>query len=255
MKRKLKRGILARALSRTPAGPLYSPEDPPGGGGGGPAPVADPPKTFTQADLDRITGQRIADERKKFADYETLKERAKKAEEHEAELTRLREEAETKGKSADEQARIAAERAARKIDAERAESATKLAAAEQAKEVAEKKLRTKVIEGALGEALDGAKVLSSARAKAIKALHDDSKVELDDDGGIASITYGGVAYKTTAEAATAFLKDNDFFKAGGVPPGGNTPRPGGNGAGPNANLYDLSEDQLLALDAQRAPRR
>lgn len=64
-------------------------------------------KTFTQADLDRIVGDRLAREKAKFADYETLKERAQKADELERaqlseteRLQRERDEATTAGEAA-----------------------------------------------------------------------------------------------------------------------------------------------------------
>ena len=48
------------------------------------APPADSSKTFTQADVDRIVGQRLARDREQYADYDQLKEAA-------AELAKIRE--------------------------------------------------------------------------------------------------------------------------------------------------------------------
>jgi hypothetical protein len=240
--------FLARALSRAPQGPLFSPEDPPGGGGGG-APTPEPAKTFTQADIDKVLGQRLAEERKKFADYDDVKARAKAQEEANAELAKRLEELELKGKSAEEREKIAAEKAAKRLEAERNEITAKMTAAEQRAEAAEKKYRTKIVDDALGGGLDKAKVLSSARASAVKLFRDEAKIELDDDGKVVSIEYGGMSHKSVDDAAAAFLKDNDYLAAGDVPRGGGTKSPNGGGS---ALPVDASAiDQIAAGLAAR----
>lgn len=210
-----------------------------------------PEKTFTQADLDRIVGQRVGEATKKFADFDTFKAQAAKVSEIEAELTKLREEKEMAGKSAEEQQRIAAERAAKALDRERSDWNTKLTAAEQGRAEYEKKYRDVVISHGLGSLLDGAKVLSSARDFAIKAFRDSSTVELDDSGKVVSITYNGVAYTKTSEAAAAFLKDNEFLASAGTAVGGGTKPPNGGGAAGAQNLFDRSPEELLRLSAQQ----
>lgn len=40
--------------------------------------MQNPEKTFTQAELDKIVGERLAREREKYADYEAIKEKASK---------------------------------------------------------------------------------------------------------------------------------------------------------------------------------
>lgn len=61
-------------------------------------PAAEPEKTFTQAEVDRIIGERVAREREKYSDYGTLKEKAAKfdeaAEANKTELQRATERAE-----------------------------------------------------------------------------------------------------------------------------------------------------------------
>lgn len=62
---------------------------------GGTPPAATPPappsdSTFTQADVERIVNERLARERKKYADYGDLKERASKAQTVEEQLEGLR---------------------------------------------------------------------------------------------------------------------------------------------------------------------
>jgi hypothetical protein len=221
----------------------FAPEDNNGGGGGGGV-GNDPPKTFTQEQLDAIVGKRIGEATKKYGDYEEAKAKAAKLAEIETELQKLRDEKEIAGKSAEEKATIAARKASEQMERERTELTTQRDTEKSLRETSEKKYRDLVVSNGLGSALDGAKVLGSARDKAIKAMRDDSKVELDEDGKITAVTYGGVAYKTAAEAATAFLKDNDFFAAGtGGGGGGKRPNAGGTGG---RNLFDMSSDELLA---------
>jgi len=50
---------------------------------GTPAPDTQPEKTFTQEDVNKIVGDRIAREREKFADYDAIKEKAAKFDEME----------------------------------------------------------------------------------------------------------------------------------------------------------------------------
>ena len=233
--------FLARALSRVPHELLRSPEPEGGGGGGAPA----PDKTFTQADLDRIVGQRIGEATKKFADYETVRTQAQKASEYETELTKLREEKEMAGKTADEQNRIAADRAARSMERERADNATKLTAAEKRAEEAEGRYKRAVVSQNLGSALDTAKVLTSAREKAIRLMREDAQLDIDEDGKVVSVTYNGIAFKTAAEAAHAFLRDNDFLASAPASSGGGTKPPNAGGNSSGGSLYDLPQDELL----------
>lgn len=54
---------------------------PPAATQGAQQPPAMPERTFTQADLDRIVGERLARERQQYADYDDLKTRAAKLDE------------------------------------------------------------------------------------------------------------------------------------------------------------------------------
>ena len=81
-------------------------------GGGG-----DSTKTFTQADLDRIVGERLNRQKAQFADYDELKTKA-------AEADRLRQEQETASEKAVREAREQA------VAEERAKSAPRLVGAE-----------------------------------------------------------------------------------------------------------------------------
>jgi hypothetical protein len=221
-----------------------------GGGAGAPGNEPAPAKTFTQDEFNSLLGKRLAEERKKFADYDQVKERHKQLEETSAEMAKRLEELELKGKTSEEREKHAAEKASKRIEQERSELTTKLTAAEQRAEAAEKRYRTKVVDGALGEGLDTAKVFSSARSDAIRLLREESKIELDDDGKVISIEYGGILHKTAAEAAAAFLSDREYLAAGEVPKGGGTKSPNGGGAGAlPANMAAV--DQIAAGLAAR----
>lgn len=253
MKRKARNvWMLARALSRAPQPFLFEEDKGNGGGGGG-----DPPKMISEAEvqarIDKVLGQRLAEERKKYSDYDALKAEAAKKTEIEAELAKLREERETAGKSAEEVRKIEADRAAKQLERERNEATTKLTAAEQRAEAAEKRHRELLVSQGLGSALDGSKVLTTAREKAIRLMREDAQVELDDSGKITSVTYGGVAYKTPAEAASAFLKDNDFLASAGAPKGGGSSPPNAGGAG-GKDVFKASADENFASGLAAPPK-
>lgn len=255
MKRK-NRSILAltRALSRTPAGPLYNAEGGEGGGGGG----NEPPRMLTfeehQAQLNKVVGQRIGEVQKKHQDELT------KIQEQLATLQAERDEANEKlslaGKSAEDQAKILAEKASKQREREIQEYNAKLTTAEQRAEAAEKKYRDTIVSIGLGSGLDQSKVLSSAREAAIRIFRESSEVELDDSGTrIVSVTYEGVAYKSAQEAAAAFLKQHDYFASASTPAGGGSRPPNAGGGRSNGvPLHELSQDELLARAAQTQRR-
>lgn len=235
---------------------LFSPDPEPAPGGEDPP--ADPPppppppeKKFSQADIDATAAKIRADERKKFADYETVKAQASKVTDLEKQLQDIRDEQENKGRSAEDKAKLEAQRAQRQIEKQKEESALALSEERGKRESAEKTLKELRLSIVLGTALDTAKVLPQAREKAIRAMQDDIKYEMDDEGNISSITYGGVLQKSMAEAATAFLRDNDFYASGGRPAGGGSKRPSGSGAPGGKKLEDMSIDELLVENARR----
>jgi hypothetical protein len=103
---------------------LFSRDPEEGGGGGGNTEDAgkeggqgNPPKTFTQEDLDRIVGERLNRQKAQFADYDELKRKA-------AEAETLRKQVETDAEKAVREAREAA------VAEERAKSAPRLVGAE-----------------------------------------------------------------------------------------------------------------------------
>lgn len=206
-------------------------------------PAPDAPK-FTQKDIDSAIGKRLAEERKKFADYDELKSKVSKLDEVQAKLAKLEEENEVRGKSEDDKRRHEADKAAKAIERERQEHATKLTAAEKRAQDAETRYRSRAIREELGAGLDGAKVLATARAKAVKLFMDECTVELDEHDKVSAITYGGVSHKSVAEAAAAFLKDNDFLASAGRPSGGGSQPPSGGAPAPSAT--DGSAVSLLS---------
>ncbi len=87
------------------------PADPPATPPAAPPPPAEPPRTFTQDELERQIGERLARERSKYGDYEDLKAKAAKFEEHEqAQLSELERERQART-AAEEKATAATSRA------------------------------------------------------------------------------------------------------------------------------------------------
>jgi len=82
-----------------------------GGDGGDGGTGGDPPKTFTQAELDKIVSERLARQKSQFGDYEDLKAKAKahdeliaaNASDHEKALAQARTEADAKARTEERQ--------------------------------------------------------------------------------------------------------------------------------------------------------
>lgn len=245
-------GTLCRIFSNgTPRERCFAPEGDPAPGGNDPPP--DAPK-FTQKDVDAMIGKRVGEATKKFADYDALKTQAATAAALQAERDALAEEKANNGRTAEEKAAAAATKAREALERAKLESDTKLTAAERRAESAEKALRTERISVAITGALSTAKALPQALAKASSLLMAEAEFEIGDDGKIASVTYGGVAHKTPAEAAIAFLKDNDFLAAAASGGGGGSGRPNGSGGG-NAPTTDASAEGLLSAGFARRQQR
>lgn len=93
------------------------------------APGAAPDRTFTQAELDRIVGQRLAEERSKYADFDAFKAKATKFDEIDAasktEVERLTQQlaaAQAQAQVATEQSRATLRRAALMSEASKAQA-------------------------------------------------------------------------------------------------------------------------------------
>jgi hypothetical protein len=219
----------------------FAPEGDGGGGGGG---DGEQKLSITQKEIDAMMGRRLAEERKKYEGHEDFKAQAAKAKEFEAELVKLREETELAGKSAEERERIAAEKARKTMERSVEEATTKQTAAEKRAEAAEQRYRDSVIERGLSGGLDAGKVLQSAKDDAVDIFRRKSKVEIGDDGKITEVMYGGLPYKTAAEAAVAFMKDHPHFAPATGGGGGSRP-PNAGGGRSGVPLHEQSEDDLL----------
>lgn len=101
-----------------------------GGGGGGAGGGGE--KTFTQDELDRIVGQRVASERKKYPDYDELKAKAAKADELEsAQKSELQKANDRAEKAEKERDTAIAERDAAKEEAQESKIAVEVLAEAQ----------------------------------------------------------------------------------------------------------------------------
>lgn len=142
--------------------PTDPPADPPAEP---PAVDPEPAKTFTQEDLDKIVADRIARERKKYADYDEIK---KKAEEYE--------QAEAERKKAEMTAQ-------ERLEAEKAEALRK---AQEAEEAAQRTMSTanqRLIKSEFKLLAKEAGVRADALEDAFK-LADVSGVTVDEDGNV-----------------------------------------------------------------------
>ncbi|MBO0962014.1 phage scaffolding protein [Neobacillus sp. MM2021_6] len=211
-------------LNGTSYQPILAPD---GGGGGTPPPNPEPPKpadkTFTQEELDKIVADRLAREKKKYADYD---EKAKKLDELE---------------KAEEERKKQAMSEAERLKAEKEEADKKaIEAAEQAKK-AQDAANQRILNT---EIKSIARSLSANDPADVLALLDKSSVEIDNDGNVKGV-----------EEAVKALKESKpwMFKAPiGADAGG-----GGNPAKhPNPNELTVKEKELedLKKEALKNPR-
>ncbi|MFJ5716539.1 phage scaffolding protein [Neobacillus sp. NPDC093127] len=189
------------------------PNDPPAD-----PPPADPPgKTFTQEELDKIVADRLAREKKKFADYD---EKAKKLEELE------KAEADRKKSQMDEAERLKLEKEEADKKALDAEEKVK-----KAQEAANQRILNTEIKSI-------ARALNANDPTDVLALLDKSSIEIDDEGDVKGV-----------EEAVKALKETKpwMFKAAiGADAGG-----GGNPAKhPNPNELTVKEKELADLKEQ-----
>lgn len=218
--------------------------DPGGGGGGG---GGEPPKTFTQEDVDRIVTQRLSSERKKFADYDQLKEQAGKVPELSKQLEELNEKLELAGKGEEEKQRLLAEKLQAKIEREKDEIARERDEAQAAAQAAAQALRTTRIEHQLTAALTTGKALPSAIEKATRIFMQDAQIEVDEDTGrVTSVTLDDVPYSDLTKATEAFLKANPYFAAA-PQGGGGTRNPNGGGGGKSRDRMSPRELAMEGL--------
>lgn len=181
-----------------------------------PEPTPDP-KLVPQDEVDRIVADRLARERKKFADYDDVK----------AKLTAL-EQAEADRKKAEltEAERLAAE----------LEEARKQAqAAAEARESEKTSANDRIIKAEFKTLARDANIPADRLAAALK-LADLSTVTVDDEGNVVG----------AGDAVTALIEANPYLVAQV------TPKPIGGSAGGGDPLPDKTKEQLLEAAAEKA---
>lgn len=226
------------------------------GGAGGGAGGKPKPKTFTQEDVTRIATKERKDAERAAREKVEAEYKAK-LDEKDAELA----EARKASMSAEERAKAEAkerEDAERKTREEReSKLKEKLSAADQKAKAAEERWKGDRRNAALSSALLAAKVIGEAASDAADVMLGKSKIDVDDDGVITSVIYGGKTYESLADAAKQFLLDKPHF-AQPTATGGTGTRGGAGGPrGKGAPLIQQSREDLLAatLASDRAAGR
>lgn len=173
-----------------------------GSSGGESSGSGDGPKTFTQAEIDRIVENRLARERAKYSDYDDIKSKADKYEELEA---------------------------AQKTELEKAQERAK--AAEKAKTEAEQRAK---------QALTRAAVLAEAAGKVVDPdaawrLIDSAAIEYDEDGTPSNV---GDLVTTLLEERPYLAPDTAGSGAGKT--GARSAEQGSRGSGDTIGREDLA---------------
>lgn len=218
--------------------------------GDGTAVPAAPEKTFTQADIDRLVGQRLSASKNEAA---AALARATAAEAKAAEQAARIEALETATLTASEKAKRDQERAAKALEDGKA-AADKLAAEKAAEaETARKELAAVRIEHAFVGAMAALKLAARPgtpeherlRAVVLRALVSDVEHDHDDAGKITGVRYEGLPKKDLAEAVKAWAVANPWaIESAG---GGSGSGPNGRGAagGPGGKApHEMTKDEL-----------
>ncbi|AHV98990.1 scaffolding protein [Paenibacillus sabinae] len=184
-----------------------------------PADPQDPPKTFTQDELDRIVADRIARERKKtekFADYDDIKAKLSEFEKSEAE----RQKAEMS--------------ATERLEAEKAEALKKAQEAEERGNAALTAANQRLVNAEFKALARDANVPADRLAAALK-LADLSEVTVDDEGNPQGVE----------DAVKALIEANPYLVAETKPKEIGKPSGG-------ADPQDKTKEQLLKEAAEKA---
>lgn len=223
--------------------------------GGTPAPApGDPPAapvpTFTQADLDRAIGQRLAASKKETADAVAARAAAEtKLAEQAARIEAL----ETASMTAAEKTKRDQEKAAKALEDGKAAADRAAAEAKAEAESAKKETASIRIENAFATAMAGLKLAEipntpdyeRLRAVVHRALVADIEIDHDDTGKITGVRYDGLPKKDLVEATRAWAAANRW--AIEAPGGGSGSGPNGRGAlgGDGKAPHQMSRDELL----------
>lgn len=225
----------------------------------GTAPAGDgtnPPaeRTFTQADLDRMIGSRIATE-KKTSDALRAEVEAAKAKLAEFDQVQQRLQAlEDEKLSTADKARKDADRAAAALAAKEAALVKERDEWKGKAETAEKRRVESALLREISDALGTAKALPSALKHASPTFRAEVEIDTDESGAITAVRYAGTTQKDLVTAAGAWLAANPHFlqHPGG---GSGSAKPNGTGAGGPA-LQQMTPAQAMAVAlAARDQRR
>jgi len=232
--------------------------DPPGGAGGQATipGTEDPPKTFTQEELNAFLAKERKATEAKFKDYDELKAAADKVAEMNKRLEELEEEKQLAGKSAEEKERARAKKERETLLADKERLAAEKAEADAKLEAAVAEHRMTRARHTLSLALSSAKVYAPAAGDALDAMMRDSELEFGDDGALKRITlnHDGVVYDDMTKAATAYLAAKPHYAAGALGGTGTRPPTGGTGTGGKALKEMTREERLKHGNALREAR-
>lgn len=213
------------------------------GGAASAAGTAPAEKTYTQADIDRMMGQRLASKEKELAAVKAEVESSKaKLAEFDSLTTRLQA-LEDEKLSAAEKARKDAERAAKAIADREAALAKERDEWRGKAETAERRRVEANVSREVGDALAAAKALPGVLKHAIPAFRSEVEIDTDEDGRITAVRFDGVARKDLADAAGAWLTANPHFQQH---PGGGSGAQKPNGAGLSGRpLHEVDSQSLI----------
>lgn len=225
-------------------GPLFAPEGDGGGGGGGSDGGGE--KKFTQADMDKVVGDRVG---KMKTEIEGFKAQLSELGELKTKLAKAEEERETAAE--DEKLKSKSELEKLQYQLNKAGEKQKLAESEWQKRVdeatalaknAQSSHRDYVERHIVTSALNDAGIARGASKAAMLAFRSEAQLDLDENLEVKGVAVGGTSFAKIGEAATQFLKDNPYFAAPtGGGSGGNRNALGGGAGGTNV-------DQIQGLD-------
>lgn len=219
-----------------------------GDGGGDSSGDPPPPKTFSQDEVNALLAR---DKKKLTSQIEALESKASSAEEMRQQIAELNEQIELAGKSAEEQAKAKAKKAAEKQAAEVDGLRSQLSELEQNLNGERQSHQATRVRNRLATALIEADVYPAAQDKALASMVGDAEAEFDEDGNLVAITleHDGTRYEDLKAAAVSYLAEHPYF-AKAKPGGAGSGRPHGGGR-TSAPLADMDPQDLLKLDAQR----
>lgn len=206
---------------------------------------------FTQADLDKVLGERLAKEREKFKDYDAVKAQlaeiteklAKSDEERQAAL----EAKELEGKSELEKLKINLEKANKTAAEQAAAWAKKHADAESAAKSAYERFIGERKSNLVTNALVASGVRADVAEDALYIFMRDASFEIGEDHSIKGITVGGKAFEKAADAAKHFLTTKPTYAQPPKGGAGTGPNPGGPGKPGNVQTSNADEDFAFGL--------